>query len=626
MVVLSFVLYGNSIQNNYNIDDDYVVSNNAYVQRGVAGIPDILTHPYSVRGNIVLDYRPVILVSYALEYQVFKANPHVSHFINILLYALCLIVMYNVLITVFRLDAVHPFLPLLITLFYAIHPIHTEVVDSIKNRDELFGLLFGLLFLKNGYYFFSKSEKRVKYALLTILFFVLTLFSKIIGILYILVLFFVLLYNKLLKWNKYNYLFIFACFVIWLFTMSKVFSGLKRDTLFLENSLVGNPSLLIQIATALKISFYHLKMLIISFPFRFYYGYNLFPINHVYDPIVIISLIIHGALLVFGIKQFRKKDPTGLFILCYLGCLLLYSNFPIPYTGMFSERALFLSSLWFIGSVFLMINKCLEYYKFLEKKPNIKYLLVFFLVIPFVLYSLQTMRRNLNWKDTITLMSHDMPYLENSVLANFIYANNLNLESANTEDSVYSNKLSKRSVLYFQKAIALYPYHAEFHYKVAQVLQYKLKDYETAEIYYKNSLKLDSNYLDVNFQLGKIYFDKKDYKTSFENFSKSYNKNPGDSLTLYYLSENANAVGDLETVYNANKEFTRLYPNVIYPYMNLGVCYSKMMKDDSAVIYFEKAIELGERNPQLLNQMAIFYNGKKNTEKMNYFLSLLPRK
>ncbi len=60
--------------------------------------------------------------------------------------------------------------------------------------------------------------------------------------------------------------------------------------------------------------------------------------------------------------------------------------------------------------------------------------------------------------------------------------------------------------------------------------------------------------------------------------------------------------------------------------MNLGVYYSKKLKDDTAVIYFEKAIELGERNPQLLNQLAIYYIRKNDIAKAKFFLDLINTK
>ena len=46
LIVLAFVLYGNTIQNDYGLDDGYVVTANKYVQKGVDGIQEIFDNPY----------------------------------------------------------------------------------------------------------------------------------------------------------------------------------------------------------------------------------------------------------------------------------------------------------------------------------------------------------------------------------------------------------------------------------------------------------------------------------------------------------------------------------------------------------------------------------------------------
>ena len=51
--------------------------------------------------------------------------------------------------------------------------------------------------------------------------------------------------------------------------------------------------------------------------------------------------------------------------------------------------------------------------------------------------------------------------------------------------------------------------------------------------------------------------------------------------------------------------------------------YSTILKDDSAVIYFEKGIALGDRNPDLLKNMVSYFDKKQNKEKVEYYESIL---
>jgi tetratricopeptide (TPR) repeat protein len=619
IILLVFVLYGNTIPNDYSLDDSYITSNE-HIKNGISGIPYILTHRFGIESlNIELDYRPITLTIAAIEYQFFKANPHISHFINVFLYAIVLIILYQCLISIFKLDTYNKWLPLIIVLLYAVHPLHTEVVASIKNRDELLSLLFGLLFLKNTYNYFTINKKRSIYACLSIIFLALALFSKLTGILFLPISILILLHERLLKWNKWNYLFISLSFLVLIFILWFNLYGMTRQTYIFENSLIGVTDLSIIIPTCFKIIFYHIKMLFFPFPLRYYYGNNMFPLHSKLEITVIFSAILHIGLLIVGIKKMIKKEIIGLFILCYLVCVGFYSNFLIPYTGMFSERALFVSSIWFIAGLLLFIFET----KFLLANKLIRNILSVILFLFFITFCFQTIQRNFYWKDIYTLATKDMPHLENSIAANNNYANLLYKMSKETTDFVRSKEIAEDAAIYYQRALRLFPYYPRYYFQYATLLRYQLNDIPNATKEYMNTLALDKNDVGANFELGKIYFERNDFKNSYPYFIKAYSTNPKDSITLFYLGQNALKVGDLTNCYKVNKEFMDLYPDIKYPYLNLGVYYSTILKDDSAVIYFEKGIALGDKNPDLIKNMVIYFERKQNIEKATYYQNLL---
>lgn len=75
------------------MDDQLVIWDNIYVQKGLTGIPDIFAHDsfmgYYQTDNFLLEggrYRPLSLATFALEIEIFGKNkPGISHFVNILL-------------------------------------------------------------------------------------------------------------------------------------------------------------------------------------------------------------------------------------------------------------------------------------------------------------------------------------------------------------------------------------------------------------------------------------------------------------------------------------------------------------------------------------------------------------
>ena len=108
--------------------------------QGFAGIKNIFTSDVWHFQNLNLGYyRPLSLVSFAVEQQLFPNNPHVSHFVNVLLYSLTAFLLYFLLLKIFNRK--HPLFSLVVTLLFIAHPLHTEVVANIKSRDEILSFL-----------------------------------------------------------------------------------------------------------------------------------------------------------------------------------------------------------------------------------------------------------------------------------------------------------------------------------------------------------------------------------------------------------------------------------------------------------------------------------------------------
>jgi protein O-mannosyl-transferase len=89
-------------------------------------------------------YRPASLIMFAIEWTLFPDNPIPSHFINVLLFSLTCVILFHLLSRLFQNNLI---VPLICTLLYAAHPIHTEVVNNIKSRDEILCFLFSIVSL-----------------------------------------------------------------------------------------------------------------------------------------------------------------------------------------------------------------------------------------------------------------------------------------------------------------------------------------------------------------------------------------------------------------------------------------------------------------------------------------------
>ncbi|MDQ3111298.1 MAG: hypothetical protein M3R17_15530, partial [Bacteroidota bacterium] len=78
--IIAAVFYGSTYKNTYALDDDIIMKQNMYVQKGISGIPEILgndaykSYYESMGVEQQLEggrYRPLSVVTFAIEQQIF---------------------------------------------------------------------------------------------------------------------------------------------------------------------------------------------------------------------------------------------------------------------------------------------------------------------------------------------------------------------------------------------------------------------------------------------------------------------------------------------------------------------------------------------------------------------------
>lgn len=174
LFLLAVGLYAVTFNHSFNMDDELVTNGHSLVSQGVSGIRKILTSPYYEDAmGYSYEYRPVTHISFALEHQFFGGTARSGHVLNALLYGLSCLVMFGLL---GRMSPGASLFPMLATLLFATHPMHTEVVASIKNRDEILALLFAMLAMGNAWRF--NAEGRWWRLPLVVLLMLLSLLSK----------------------------------------------------------------------------------------------------------------------------------------------------------------------------------------------------------------------------------------------------------------------------------------------------------------------------------------------------------------------------------------------------------------------------------------------------------------
>ncbi len=175
LTVICFLVFGNSLKNKYNLDDELYTNGNPISKAGFKSLPKILTDfTFKNPNGDSYQYRPITMISFAMEAQFFGQKPFVSHLISLLLYTGIVILLFDLLKKM--LPTYNLWFIFAVAALFAVHPIHTEVVNNIKCRDELLALFFALLSIKFIIKYFQ--EDKLLFLFLNYLFLLLSFFSK----------------------------------------------------------------------------------------------------------------------------------------------------------------------------------------------------------------------------------------------------------------------------------------------------------------------------------------------------------------------------------------------------------------------------------------------------------------
>jgi hypothetical protein len=94
--ILVFFLFANTLGHGYNMDDAMVTRNHPLTSKGLSAIGEIFTSPYySDAMGYAYGYRPMVHLSFALEHDIFGETPGAGHFINVILFALSVILFFH---------------------------------------------------------------------------------------------------------------------------------------------------------------------------------------------------------------------------------------------------------------------------------------------------------------------------------------------------------------------------------------------------------------------------------------------------------------------------------------------------------------------------------------------------
>ena len=492
-LIIGLGIYANSFQNEFIWDDDDSIVNNAYIQ-------DFRHFPKYFSENLIAGsgqttnyWRPVLLISFALDYKIFNLNPLGYHLTNTLLHILVAILGFFLIYTLSRKKFLLSYLP---ALLFLVHPLQTEAITYIAGRADPLSSVFALLTLIFYVNFRKKNNK--KYLFFSVGTFLLALLTKEQSILLPAL---VLLVEVCFFSNKDNWrqnikipLYLFGISV--LYFLSRITFLNFNDILGGANNVAGyNASLFNRLLTFTWVIIKYLALLFV--PKNLHMAYEIEPITSILSPSVFLFIAVFALVIFIIYKTWRENKLISFGYLWFIIILLPRTNI-ISINRPLYEHWLYLPMLGFwLGTLTLIIYLFKKFQTLKWQKISLN-LLIIVVIIFATFLSYLTILRNKDWRNPITFYEKNLKYTPNS----YIQKNNLGMNYARVDRH-------QEAIRQYQESLEILDVYPQVHSNLANSLL-AIGELEEAEKECQKALEIDDSFILPYQTLINIYLTQRD--------------------------------------------------------------------------------------------------------------------
>ncbi len=560
ILLLCLVIYWPLLKNDFvSLDDSQYVLNNPLIHH--ISFKNLFTTYWM--GN----YHPFVMLAYSVIYSVAHESPFAYHFSSLFIH---LINTSLVLFLIIELTGVFE-IAVIVSLFFGIHPMHAESVAWVS---ELKDLMYACFFLLSLLYYmkYAKQPALKKYFLLSLFFFLCSLFSKGMGASLSIVIILVDFYFKRKVSaktiaEKIPFLILSVVFGI-IAIKAQQATGAIPDLSYTggERILIaayGFINYIIQLIAPYQLSAYYL------YPFKA--GESIAAIYY-FNIILILAIT---AAVIYSIKKTRTiLFGTSFFIATIV---LVLQLIPVGSAAM-ADRYSYIPSI----GLFLLVATGLNY---LYRNFKFKLVAIGLFIAMTIGYCYVARERIMVWKNSMALYndmlaSGDVPMAYGN--RGLLYQNDGDLVKAESD---------------FNKAIALSPNYKEAFTNRGN-LNLALKKYDNALNDYNRVIQLEPSNPKSYYNRGILYYTIGDYE-----------KASADFLTTIKIDPNiAEAHINLANIYDVNSKFNdaldeytkaiSLNPSLAIAFSNRALVYIKLNRMGEACNDLKQAASLGDKNAE----------------------------
>ena len=546
ILLLTLIVYWKSLGNGFvNLDDDRYIENNQLIRA-------IDVKLFFTTQQLMGNYHPLVLWVYSIIYHYAQLNPEAYHAVNLIIHLINTALLFFVVLELFSVFEI----AVLVSLLFGIHPMH---VESVAWVSELKDLMYTGFFLSSLYFYirYLKNDFRANYFLLSVLFFLLSVLSKGMGVSLTVVLVLIDFYfgrkftSKVIV-EKIPFFILSVIFGIVAVKAQQALGAVQDIALFsfpqrIVFACYGFVTYIGKLILPLNLSAYY------PYPAKtndtipaFYYLYP-------FAALAIIALVIHS------LRKTKKIFFAVGFYTITVGLVLQL----LPVGGaIIADRYSYIPSI----GIFLLLG-----FGFHELIRNTSYrtFTIPVAAIIILIYSYLTFQQTKIWNNGMTLWSNV-------------------INNGNEVSLAYNN----RGVLYKKLA--------ESGYK--QNPQQAETDLQKAMTDYQHSLTLDPNNADTWSNIGLIYWEQANHNANLKaelfpkaltNMNKALEINPQFATAYSNRGSIYSTMNNQEAALKDYAKATELDPNFADAWYNLGIVNYNLGRKDNACTALRRAAALG---------------------------------
>ena len=642
IVALSVITYLNCLPNQFVYDDTSTLVENKLV-KDWGNFLTLFTHDYfKLSGE--LTYRPLVTLSYFIDYSIWHMNPMGYHLVNVVLHVVNVVLVYFLVLLLLRQynktqeshNQISDIgLALLTCMLFAVHPVVSEVVNMISYREDLIATAFliasFLLFLlykervvaqipfrpslENrdvGEFPLSTFHRKRTISLsagaMATYFFALLSKESAIVLPALIFIYELLISRKYFTPNKTAQKIVRAPFFLGYIGVSIVYLILRFFILHNPGEKIVYPdgSIFVNMLTMTKVLGRYITSIFLPFnlnaDYHVLYLKTPFTLSFLFPLFMLISIAIIAirwwkklARTSSGVNRTRDFYPVILFAILWFFISMLPVMNIIPLANIMADRYLYLPILGFC----LLLSIAVTYLRAVIKYSVIIPLIIFYIVM--------TVTRNNVWRDEFTLWYKS----SQSPLCSFTTYNNLGTQYnkkgyPDTALKCYQKALQKAQEVGFTQYATVY-------YNAGNAYEKKNMPYEAVTVY-KKAVQLKPDYQQARNNLGKVYFTLGQYDDALAEYNNALKIDPDFPYAYNNMGVLYNKLGRQEDAVAAYKKALSLDPKYADAYYNLGNIYEVRMQYDLAIEAYQSAIKYDPTLVYVHNNLGTIYDKKGRLE------------